>query len=561
MSSTDPMETRLESLGSFLRERPALGERVMQEVRRSESDTAASDKAKLLAGRRARRRNWPWVAAVTALGVALALSLTFFRHAAIGWAEVTGAIRAQRWIRAQTTYADGQRAELWVSPQLKLWALKTDDRVQFADERERAHYEFDRRRNRVVKLPIGEQTVARMLPLEDLTGEDSAIGPWMFGTEKIIDQKRCEVYGDGKYWIEFELTFWRGNPNRGTLRVDPRSGLPVYLLMETGPQAPKARKWEFDYPESGPTSLADLDVPHDVAVENRMPPEEALRVLEGMSASRGRIGNFQMAVFQSDAGPLRVAHGPLVVWRKGEKWRVDRCALQPGASGNAQRLLGPGAGQTWDEWLAESLRSTVPQFVCDGKTVHRNSAPPDAREAIWQPANVAPQDLLSGDRSGTFSTTVDFMRKVYPDLTPPPGFAFEFDPRPAGEEGLVQIRISAELAGGRGTAHEWYYIDPARGFAVVRSEMFTLESDQKPAALPDERQTIRMEGFQESPAGFWYPTVVHETHLRQAIDAEGKQRLARSGDTTLEYRFDFDAELPDSLFDAFDDPELQKHGE
>src|SRR5579872_5701652 len=104
MSSTDPMETRLESLGSFLRERPALGERVMQEVRRSESDMSASGKSGSLAGRGARRRKWPWVAAVTALGLAIALSSTFFRHASIGWAEVTSAIRAQRWIRATTTY-------------------------------------------------------------------------------------------------------------------------------------------------------------------------------------------------------------------------------------------------------------------------------------------------------------------------------------------------------------------------------------------------------------------------------------------------------------------------
>ena len=143
--------------------------------------------------------------------------------------------------------------------------------------------------------------------------------------------------------------------------------------------------------------------------------------------------------------------------------------------------------------------------------MYKNSERLDSGMVNWQTARVATQEMLSGSRSRSGSGNLQFVRKVYPDLTVPQGFTFEFDPRPADAAGCVLIRISAEIAGGVLRGHEWYYIDPAKGHAVVRTEMFNLPVGEKPDHLPANRQTIRHgSDFQQSPGGFWYPTVIRQ---------------------------------------------------
>jgi len=275
-------------------------------------------------------------------------------------------------------------------------------------------------------------------------------------------------------------------------------------------------------------------VARDVAIDDRMPSNEVSRVPDAMVASRAKIGDFRLIVFQSDAGAMRSIQFPFVVWRKGERWRVDQSLPEFRRVGGIPEF-GPAAGQSWEDWLEGRLKQTSPRYLCDGKTVYKNSERLDSGLVKWQSENAAPQDLLSGARSaGSLSGNIQFVQKVYPDLAVPQGWTFEFDPQPADAEGCVLIRISAELAGGGQRGYEWYFIDPAKGHAVVRTEMFNLPVGEKPDNLPADRQTIRMEDFRQSPTGFWYPTAIHES--RQGVD------------TTIQYRFDFDAELPDSLF-------------
>lgn len=83
--------------------------------------------------------------------------------------------------------------------------------------------------------------------------------------------------------------------------------------------------------------------------------------------------------------------------------------------------------------------------------------------------------------------------------------------------------------------HEWYYLDPTKGYAVIRAELFNLPADAPADAKADSgRQTIRLEDYQISPQGFWYPRVIHNPRV------------------TVHYHFDFRVALPDWLF-AIDD--------
>jgi len=123
----------------------------------------------------------------------------------------------------------------------------------------------------------------------------------------------------------------------------------------------------------------------------------------------------------------------------------------------------------------------------------------------------------------------------------------------------VLIKRSAHIATEKPTVgHEWYYIDPAKGYAVVRLEAFTLPANV-PAdlkAAPD-RQSVRMEDFHQSPQGFWYPSLVRDgmplSHGPNQKVGSKVQRLT----TTVHYHFDFDVPLPDSLF-LIEDPGKSK---
>ena len=114
-----------------------------------------------------------------------------------------------------------------------------------------------------------------------------------------------------------------------------------------------------------------------------------------------------------------------------------------------------------------------PNSICDGRAVYKNATSLlSPLPADWKPAPgwVTPRSLLAGEGLGYVggdAANVDFAALVYPDLTPFYGWGFEFDPKPADAPGCVLIKRSAEFGGG-GTGNEWYYIDPAKGCAVVR---------------------------------------------------------------------------------------------
>ena len=103
-------------------------------------------------------------------------------------------------------------------------------------------YEFRAGDKSITKLPLGEDNAQRVLSMNALSHGKSAVGHWLFGTEKILSQERREVTEAGKTWIEFQMTLWRGDMNQATLRVDPETRLPVYLLL----MSPKNAKNHLD---------------------------------------------------------------------------------------------------------------------------------------------------------------------------------------------------------------------------------------------------------------------------------------------------------------------------
>jgi hypothetical protein len=326
----------------------------------------------------------------------------------------------------------------------------------------------------------------------------------------------------------------------------------VLLTSSTDPKV--SIEWRFDYPAAGPSDIYALGVPPETKIEDKMPGEDGMRVLDAMAASRARIGDFRMIAAQR--GSIYVA------WRKGDRWRIDLC--QP-KDGRSDRDAMPGEGQSWDKWLEERLAvcEQVPYYVCDGKSVYRNSQRPAAagKPVVWQVSrDAAPQDFLSSEPSSSRPmNNLNIASLLYPDLLPQLGLDIEFDWMPAEAPQQIVIKRSAQLASAEPlVGHEWYYVDPEKGHAVVRAELFNLPPDvpaDPKAAI--SRQTIVMEDFQQSPQGFWYASTVHNSVPVAAADggALPAGKAARDSKSTIRYKLDFSSSIDDSLFEI--DPDSQ----
>lgn len=569
MNSNSPIEQQLESLGQQLRARPRLVERAMDELRRGIGAPAAEKPvvAKLVERRfgpstfRSRRSLITIAGLVLAVSAAFAVLLMLSPSTAVGWPDLVNAEKSQNWIRAKCTFPNGGTGVYWFSPPRHIWAFQFPDALIFNDGRERAHYEYYLvgrvglemlpGKRSILKLPLGEQTAQDVLPFAGVSAEKT--GYWLFGTEKILSQGRRNVTENGRSWIEIEMVLWRGEMNHATLRVDPATRLPIDMVCRS-PDGKKSMKYMFDYPQEGPTDIYALGVPRDVKIDDRMPPSNVQQVLDRMATSRASIGDFRLDI-AADYGSDRI------VWRKGAKWRVDSCLYVNNAYERAIAVrTGPTKGQSLRQWFDARLSSgrIIPWYRCDGRAVWENTGQIEQINNHAMPkwklsGRAAPQDLMSSNTfAGGFAPDVHIAGLLFPDLTPQAGWGFEFVAAPADAPGCVLIKRSA-----RGTisiAHEWYYIDPAKGYAVVREELFNGPHDTPDDAKSDASQqsmTVSMDGFEHTPHGFWYPTVVRSVTRNAKGHINGQPTPAGyEMRETTRYLFDFKTEIPDSLFEG-----------
>ncbi len=564
MNQKPSLEQSLQALGAELRSRPRKTQDIMRHVRQvvpiDDSPKRDSSRSKWTP----RRRCLITVVAgfLSTMGAAALIVLWLLPQPSIGWEDVAKALRSQEWIRGTRTLAGDEKATMWISPKRETWAFRLGGGTcYFYAGRQRTKYEYRGGNRPIIKLPLGEEDVQKVLPLDAIAQDQGAIGPWLFGTEKIISQRRREISDPDRTWIEFDLVLWRGEANRATLRVDSQTRLPVHLVLRSPEDATKIYKWEFDYPAEGPGDIYALGVARDTKIVDRIPSREALQVLDAMSAGRDRIGDFRLIVSRqgSDLDDVLTSHPAAVVSRKGSRWRIDSC---PKHGRPNPPIIRPD-GQSWGSWFEARLAENPPNplYVCDGTAVWKNTnLLPGRRVGDIQfelSRRVAPQDLMSGEGLGTMqlAPNVKFASLIYPDLFPKPGWPFEFDANPAEAPGMVIIKRAAELASAVPlVAHEWYYIDPAKGHAVVRAELFTLPKGEPADPQKTQlRQSIRMENFQKSPEGVWYPTIVWNKQPAARINAQGRE-VIQSRQYVIRYHFDFDADLPDSLF-QIDEPQ------
>ena len=167
-------------------------------------------------------------------------------------------------------------------------------------------------------------------------------GSWTFLGENVVSRDRREVREGGKRWIDFEVVFWRGEEKTGTLRV--RSRNPAARL-------PEKEVANFYIPLSCGRPGGHLCVGRSGERRDCRSgsSEECQKVIRAMAASRAKIGNFRLVVL-GRAQPFG-----WIVWRKGERWRIDFLCGPYGPQ--AMRGAKPPDGLGWNDPFIQKLES------------------------------------------------------------------------------------------------------------------------------------------------------------------------------------------------------------
>ena len=199
----------------------------------------------------------------------------------------------------------------------------------------------------------------------------------------------------------------------------------------------------------------------------------------------------------------------LQVWRKGEKWRVERATQYPNSVPDSDDV-------DRTEWWLETAGKLPhrPQMMCDGATTYRK------RDGAWKALPSAlPFPIFYG-------STPEYVCRPplgIPNANVQPRLSGDNKDGPPGS-------IALELQTG-GRTFQRFFIDPQKNIL--------LQWAAGGGGTPN-----LVEKTAKSPRGHWYAKEVRRVGARRPTD----KRFPVS-DEIVRFYVDFDAELPNRLFD------------
>ena len=524
-----------------------------------------------------RPTRWPrWASALAGVGIAAALLIGLFPWggaSSAGWAHVVGAVRAKPWIHLVAELPDGKKNEAWISPSARTASLRWDGTVTHYDLRSKTQQTYDPVKGTITRTETNEFVSEEFRWFDAvfrgiLKGDDELDSP-MPRTD-VVDQRRNMVQSEGRKWIDYELSVRMelyGGPDRVRtarviFRVDPDTRLPqsMRIIIGNGREPEHAVKYEIDYPDEGPTDIYALGVPRSAKIDDRLPTGELAKVIEANEAGRAGLMSYCAVVVSS----IRESDDlfelvPHRLWRKGNRWRLEMAWPTPEARKAVQAIRAadelPAEISTvawWHEYLTHF--GIWAMEVSDGKAVYRSTSS-NPKTGKWEAVQRASTTILGQ------ALPYAVERHAYPSLSVSSenswAHALDLDP----EEGppntiLLTFRATGDLD--RFAYHtSRFWLDPTRGYATCRHETVGLRKPAGPTtgeSIP-YRQIDVMEDFKQSPEGFWYPTVVRQKRVTGSNEDNDDK-----WDKVYRYFLDFEAEIPDSLFEPKTNEEADRVG-
>jgi hypothetical protein len=482
-----------------------------------------------------------------AVAVCLALGLWLWLPSDL-WADVVKAVQAKPWIHGTLRGAKpGESREFWISTSRAVGGSRSAEEISYFDDRLRITHRYEPRKKILYRLPSYSSDLGQWQQLleifQGLFRGDAELNAQLSGLI-LKGQKRTQTEKDGRKWDEYELVFQiPSQPDtdaRMTFVVDTQTRLPHSMRWNS--PAGEAGEFDFDYPENGPVDIYALGVPKDAKLIDRVPTGDMTRILAGIEAGRDRFDDFHAVVIRDLPPDIWPGRGPgrkfpmaFLVWKKGARWRIE--------IGMAPALLESPVPPDKDkkEWVREACKKAVfvPLSVCDGKAIYRGDLGQGVTRGNWKLVATAQER----------GSEPELMRVMpaswcYPVTFNPPNDRTEEVVNLNPSEGPPNtILVTSRLVDMRGhdpartLTFTRFWLDPMRGFAVVRQDSHHADPAMKPPT--DEGFQALMDQWEQTPNGVWYPTRVGSGSIKD---------LKEKNATWYHFFLDFPLDMPDELF-------------
>jgi hypothetical protein len=485
------------------------------------------------------------------------------------WAQVAETMRGKPWVHGLLKGPDNTSVEIWLSPaQMTASTRIPGTVVSFGDYRAGVLREYNPSENVISLRPIDVTDLGEFRLVTDvfeMITEKRDLA--QLKQAELVKQSRREVEEGGNTWTEIEFTLRRrpgqDNTTRLVFRIDPVTRLPKSMTFAdaAGPspekpniakanQRPFERRFVLDYPANGPLDIYALGVPKDARIVDCGATADVQLLVKAIENGRPKFDRYTAIVVPN----FPIEHwwdsynGFYRVYRKGDRWRVEQCWPSPEASEKRHFASGPADDTDHAKWwLAEAQnRFFFPLQIFNGNELYGYEydfvkVTTDAH-GEWRPV------LTSGPHSEPFPPSMSNSRwfNVMPELVgrpllgiPSPHLSVDLDVHPnSGPSGTVLLRTksikAASIHGGTpDLGDNRYWVDPSRNYLVMRREVLGLKDGKE--TLSSASQILKT-GV--TPQGQYYPLEV-----RFGTGADPKT------DHVYHFYIDFDAEVPDALFD------------
>ncbi len=526
------------------------------------------------------RRAWLGVSAAAAATIAVAAVIWWSLLPRVSLADVAATVLQQPWIHARGTDPQGTTNEFWYSPTKDVSAWHDNDWIEYRDHRLRIYYAYDLHDKILYRVPEsvrrGEEQFASLIASLRilLQSKQPVDNPLERLGIPLNEQKRLEVVKqevkkvkqDDREWLDYHLTVMVHDnkpPEPGQIqwlfRVDSKTELLRLVRFEGDWNGQhKVVDENFDYPEKGPADVYDLGVPKTAKVVDRVPANELARILETLRAGRERMDNYRAVLVARMEGTWRPQTFPEIIYRKGNKFRRDTAIWIDPSSLRDPKIKWPqgdkGAGDWWKQRVAGHC-FLLPMNINHGSTdytinsrcvtdpdgsVHTEITGVNKREDRGRPGEIYPAlyswmpEFACRPPMGIPQETMDPV--IEPNPTEGPADTILLRVRRMGQKPPPVRNDAGKLLP---STDAWrYWLDPARDYVVVRWDMVTSDLSGK-----ESLDSEIIDKMARSPQGTWYATQIRNKGAI-GIPSEGK-----SYDQIIDIYVDFNANLPDSLFE------------
>lgn len=555
-NNSDQVETLIKDAATTFQPSAELKDSARKHLMGLETSDSKDPQAKRLSPRRKILfRSWRLASAasvaILATGAIVAL---LFWPTSLTMAQMQEAVEAVSWIHLQ--YDNGE--ELWISPRKRIWAsASADGSAGFTDYQTGVQHIYH-------VPPYPQNIFERQLEPWDSprSAWDVIVGYLEERADEPVGNGRFEVEQhketvDGRRLVRFDSYIINALDERlltNQIWADPNTRLPVKVRRRLSLGDRQRQNFEptfatgtYTFPNAGPESIYDLDVPKDLIVvkpDTSEPEEEAAQLLEAIRAAEARfLANYRVIVWQNErASSIDVLHFsglPKLKQRangsnwldfRGVKIRSDHF-VNLGSEHPQYHLPLPATAERVHEWA--STQTPVDLFLSDGEREYSQNGPMPPMLQDAENVSVIVNRVVSRPASPTTNWPTEYQ---WPTAHRVFGSPLEMlEATPDDLPGTIGLRTTY------GSIRYDFFIDPRRDNICLRQILRERRDNDW-----FKRRETTLDELVQLPSGHWVAT------KRQIYTGGSPERNIRPRRSTWLIRIEeLDPEnIPPSTFDG-----------